>query len=242
MSELKDNTISVGIGKPGERQQDISRRQFLKTVAKGIVGAGVLGVGAKLGLGIVDTLEKARYDATDNKVWSDLVGGKENPHPEYGHLVWLATIVPEQGAKLRAAPREFGEGTTEFPFTTVSGENIPVIKKFDGDVWVIRNPLFVAGAPSGNGIRPATVHPAEGQPYQIETQSVWFAVPIHKSEYPTGIGWLHISDAKFIDKNNQKQWEPPVQSIIQTHITGREFWKGTAKLGTAPLEVGLISR
>jgi len=218
-------------GKLPEKKPSLSRR-------------GALMVGGTLLAAAVAGGTLAEHNkATNPDVWRDLVG-RENPHPEYGHLIWSTMIVPKEGAKLRSHPTEDYHEDASWPFTT-SVDRDPVIRRIH-ETMLIKNPVILARGAADNSENAPTVNPVGGQPYRIEPESIWFAIGVPLSDSPARVAFLKKDDVNFVslgaDGKPHILGRSPYESIIQAPIPGRTPWEGTAHIGGVPLQIGLVAR
>ena len=208
----------------------ISRRGLIKGAAA--TGALLLGGGAAYEY-VVWQNSPANPD-----VWRRIVGGRENPHPEYGQLVWQGAFFVKPGAVFHEYPT-WRRTSAEYPFTTTVEGN-PVVHKMGDTIMVVKNALFFAQEALGWEKDTADVKPVGGAPYRISLDTVQFAVDLPGT--PNRMGWLSLADVRFFNDSNQVMDAVPLDRIIQTPISNDSPWKGTADINGVPLHIGLVSR
>jgi hypothetical protein len=228
--EAGKDILYFGQGKP---DKGISRRGFGMVAAVG-VGGGALLFGAGKGIEYLDW----RSSAANPDVWKRIVGDRENPHPEYGHLIWQTSFVVKPGAEFHEYPTRHVT-PPEFPFTTPLEGN-PVVHKMGDTVMVVKNALLFAQEALGWEHDTAEVRPTDGTSYHIAFDTIRFAVDL--PDTPNRMGWLSLDSVRFLDDQNRVTGTLPLDRIIQAPIGGDTPWKGTADILGTPLPVGLVSR
>jgi hypothetical protein len=220
--------LYYGKGKPPEK--GAVRRAVVKGLAAGVVAAG-----AWKGLKYLEWLSNS---AANPENWQTIVGGKENPHPELGRLIWQGAFMVKPGAEFHQFPT-WRRTEAEPPYASYVEGN-PVVYKMDDTVMKVHNALLFAQEAWPGEKNIAEVKPTEGDPYTISLDTVHFAVDLPES--PTGVGWLSLDDVRFLDDNDRVLNSPPLDRIIQAPIGGNEPWKGMADIAGTPLHVGLVKR
>lgn len=225
--DVGKDIMYVGKGTP-------DKGAFRRKLIKGAVFGAPLLIGAGRALNYLDW----RSSAANPEVWKRITGGQENPHPEYGHLIWQSSFAVKPGAEFHQYPTR-RVTPPEFPFTTPLEGN-PVVHKMGDTRMVVKNALLFAQAALGWEHDTAEVRPTDGASYRIALDTVRFAIDL--PDTPNRMGWLSIDDVRFLDESNRITEIPPHDRIIQAPIGGDTPWKGTADLLGTPLPVGLVSR